>query len=63
MSDDFKRTEISTPGAAIKELKIELPRSLKDAISESLDRGRLAAKAEREATRPGWQHFFRRKLG
>jgi hypothetical protein len=62
MADQFRRTEISRPGAAIRELKIELPQSIKEAISESLDRGKRAAEAEREMARSS-KATFRRKVG
>jgi hypothetical protein len=52
MDDDFVRIEISEPGAAIREIKIQLPRYLKEAISESLDRGKKAAEEEKKERRP-----------
>ena len=47
MADDFVRIEISEPGAPIREVKIQLPQYLKEAISENLDRGKKAAEEER----------------
>lgn len=51
MSDDFRRTEISDPGAPIREIRIDLPQHLRDAISESLDRGKRAAQDEARSDR------------
>jgi hypothetical protein len=42
MADEFKRTEVSRPGAPIREVRVEFPKHLKDAISESIDRGKRA---------------------
>jgi hypothetical protein len=49
MSDELIRTVISPPGAAIREVRIDLPKVLREAISESLDRGRRASRQEQPA--------------
>lgn len=42
MDEEFTRTLVSLPGAAIREFRIDIPKHLRDAISESLDRGKRA---------------------
>jgi hypothetical protein len=50
MSDELKRTVISQPNSAVYEVRIDLPKSLRSAISESLQRGKDAAIAETKKT-------------
>jgi hypothetical protein len=47
MSDELKRTVVSAPDAPILEIRIDLPGFLKDAIADSLERGKEAAKSPR----------------
>lgn len=49
MSDDFKRTRTSKPGAAIETWRIEMPQWVNDRIADNLRRGREQAQAEADA--------------
>lgn len=48
MPDKFKRTITTAAGAAIKEIRIDLPDYIREAISENLERGRRVAQTEEE---------------
>lgn len=60
MPSDFERTVISKPGSAIKEIKIELPDYLTMAITESLERGKQAAREKGDKiTTPPRRRLYR----
>jgi hypothetical protein len=46
MADELRRTVISPADSPVYEVRIDLPRSVKEAISESIERGKQAAREQ-----------------
>jgi hypothetical protein len=60
MAQEWKRTVTSKPGAAITTTRIEIPQSVRDAVSAAIQRGKADARREREERRGPMTKFLLR---